>query len=222
MTIKNTHIITIDGMPNSGRKTLCFELSLILLYNNMTTAILVNKDSPLHQIIELRKQNYPLLPTPELINSSIFFDCIDKYDAILIINDKEFSELITYSSTYISIIAKTKTSSQNFTKDINYINNIWELKKQIASKHNKSLNWIVIENNTKKVAKSLESNTLQQFTRQYSFKNPSALQHRFSYKSNHSGLSSQDNFHESKKENLSYLDIITKREITRLAEFIFN
>ena len=64
-----SHIIILDGKKESGRKTLSFELALVLMYNNQKTALLLDNDSPMRQTLAKRPKD---LPTPAIINRENF------------------------------------------------------------------------------------------------------------------------------------------------------
>ena len=72
MQTSKAHIIIVDGTPSSGKKLFGLELAITLMYNKQKTAILLDKDSPLNQIISLRKKEYPDLPSPNIIDRKDF------------------------------------------------------------------------------------------------------------------------------------------------------
>lgn len=54
------YIVVINGEKDTGRKTVCLELALVLLYNRQKTAVLLNEDSSLRQTFNNRRQNFQL------------------------------------------------------------------------------------------------------------------------------------------------------------------
>ena len=99
---------------------------------------------------------------------------------------------------------------------------MWELKKKIASTHNKTLNWVICENNLKDKSITEPSKELSSIARMYGFRVAPPINKRASYLNTFNGISSQDKTYSNLKNNLTYEDICAKREITKLAEFIFS
>lgn len=216
------HIIIIDGEDGSGRKTLCFELSLILLYNNQKTALLLKPDSKLKKIIETRCQKHPELPSPSILSREEFSQRAELFDAVLIPESNLSDNLAEDASTYITVLKHNKNTAKQFQNNLPYINNIWELKKKIASLHNHSLDWIVCQNNLYPTARMETYEELKQKSRLYGYRTPPPLNFRFAYQNITSGISAQDKTSKTLEKTLTYEDICAKREITKLAEFIFS
>ena len=222
MFTPKAHIIIIDGQTDSGRNTLCFELALTLLYNAQRTAIVLAKDSPLRQVLKNRLLRLPQLLTPAIINREDFYNEANKYNAVLIPRTDMNDELALVASTYITLIPSDKNSLKTFQKDKIYLNNLFELKKKIAASYGHGLNWIVIENNSKSDSLKLSSAELEKFARTHGFRIAPPLNCRKSYQNNISGISAQDKSLPMLKKELTYEDICAKREIVKLAEFIFS
>ncbi len=220
MTTSSAHIITVDGSPSSGKKLFCLELAITLLYNEQKTAILLPYDSPLRSIIQKRSSTNIDLPIPDIINREDFKNQTQNYDAIIIPGIAPIDELAPSSDTFITLL--TPKTIKKFEKDLTYINKMWELKKKIASEHKKSLNWVILENNLKEKSTDTKSCELQNLSRMYGFRVAPPINKRNSYLSTLNGISSQDKITSLLKKNLTYEDICAKREITKLAEFIFN
>ncbi len=216
------HIIIIDGVAGSGRKTLCFELALTLLYNAQKTALLLQPNSPLRQTLMIRKKQYPNLPIPEILNQNEFQHNKDNFDAIIIPETNSTAEFAINSNTYITIIPKNKKQINLFQKNLSYINSIWELKKKIAATHKRSLNWIVCENNLTPNSSLQPSIQLDKMSKTYGFRLAPPLTNRKAYLINHSGISAQDKNLPELNKQMNYEDICAKREIIKLAEFIFG
>lgn len=219
MTNKNAHIIIIDGTSKSGKKLFGLELAITLMYNNQKTAILLDSDSSLINIITDRKKSHPLLPTPDIITRKFFDNELHNYDAIIIPGITSSDSLAHFVDTYITLLS---SSIRDFKKDISYINNIWELKKKIASTHSKSLNWVICENNLKQKSVDTPSKELEIMSKMYGFRVAPPINKRLSYLKTLEGISSQDKTTNLLKKHLTYEDICAKREITKLAEFIFK
>jgi hypothetical protein len=220
MSTNNAHIIIVDGFPSSGKKLFGLELAITLMYNDQKTAILLPSSSPLRTIIENRKKTHPFLPSPDIIERSNFNLETKNYDAILIPGIPPSDELASNVDTYITIL--TSKTIQKFEKDKNYINKMWELKKHIASCKSKSLNWVILENHLKEKSTLDKSKQLQTLSKLYGFRVAPPINKRQSYLETLNGISSQDKTFSSLKNDLTYEDICAKREITKLAEFIFN
>ncbi len=220
MQEKHAHIIIIDGTSQSGKKLFGLELAITLMYNNQKTAILIPNDSPLQKIINKRKETHPFLPTPNIITRKNFTSETNLYDAIIIPGISAIDELASTVDTYITLLPTS--SIRKFQKDKLYINNIWELKKQIASQHNKTLNWVICENNLKEKFVDTPSKELSAMAKLYGFRVSPPINKRNSYLNTLEGISSQDKISETLKNKLTYEDICAKREITKIAEFIFN
>ena len=214
-----SHIIVLDGKANSGRKTFGFELALALMYNNQKTALLLSADSPLHKTLANRPKD---LPTPEIISRKDFLSKANNFDAIIIPEISSNDELAITAQTYITMQPKTKQSSKEFQKDLPYINSVWELKKKIASKYNRSLDWVVCENNPKEKNEEIPSEEISKISRMYGFRLCPPLNKRQAYQNNFLGLSAQDKTTGNLNKYLTYDDICAKREIIKLAEFIFS
>ena len=221
MFTPKAHIIVIDGEKNSGRNMLCFELALLLLYNAQRTAIVLSPDSPLHESLKKRRMSLPQLLTPDIISPADFYNKANVYQAVIIPEISSKHELSVTASTYITLLPKNKPALNRFQKK-EYINNLFELKKKIAAAYNHSLNWIVCENNQKSSLIDSPSAELQKLAHTYGFRVAPPLNYRKSYKNNASGISAQDKSLPILQKDLSYEDICAKREITKLAEFIFS
>jgi len=223
MFTPKAHIIIIDGKKDSGRNTLCFELALALLYSAQRTAIVTSSDSPLQQAIKERRKTMPELLTPAILNREDFFNEANKYNAVIIPHADANDELAIMASTYITMLPKEKSELKQFIKNNNYQTTLFELKKKIASNYGHSLNWVVCENNLKN-NQIIEqpSAELETFSRLHGFKVAPPLNLRNTYKNNMNGISAQDKSLPLLKKHLTYEDICAKREVTRLAEFIFS
>ena len=216
------HIIIIDGEDGSGRKTLCFELSLILLYNNQKTALLLKPDSKLKKMIEARRQKHPELPSPSILSREEFSQKSGEFNAILIPESNLNDNLAEDASTYITVLKHNKNTAKQFQNNLSYINSIWELKKKIASLHNHSLDWVVCQNNLYPTARMETYEELKQKSRLFGYRTPPPLNFRFPYQNTITGISAQDRTSPTLEKTLTYEDICAKREITKLAEFIFS
>ena len=222
MFTPSAHIIIIDGPQGTGRKMFAFELALTLLYSAQRTAIVLADDSPLRQAIQKRRVLLPQLLTPAIINRKDFYKEANKYNAVIIPEATMADELALTASTYITMIPQSKQSAQKFAKKLNYINSVWELKKKIAATYGHGLNWIVCENNLKEKISDSPSPELAQVARTYGFRVSPPINRRLAYQNNIHGISAQDKSLPLLKKELTYEDICAKREITKLAEFIFN
>jgi len=222
MFTPKAHIIIIDGPKGTGRKMLAFELALALLYNAQRTAIVLSDDSPLRQVLQKRRALLPQLLTPNIINRNDFYNEANKYNAVIIPETTVADELTLAASTYITIIPQSRQSVQKFSQKRNYINSLWELKKKIAATYGRSLNWIVCENNLKEKILSAPTPELAQMARIYGFRASPPLNHRTAYQNNILGISAQDKSLPLLEKELTFEDICAKREINKLAEFIFN
>jgi hypothetical protein len=222
MFTPKAHIIVIDGPKNTGRKMLSFELALTLLYNAQRTAIVLANDSPLRQTLQKRRILLPQLLSPMIIERENFYEEANKYNAVIIPEINMDDEFALTASTYITMLPQGKQTAQKFAKKKIYINNVWELKKKIASTYGHSLNWIICENNLTNKTKAAPSTELEKISRVYGFRVAPPLNNRKPYQENINGISAQDKTLPILKKELSYEDICAKREITKLAEFIFN
>lgn len=222
MSENRAHIIIIDGEEGSGRKTLCFELSLILLYNNQKTALILKPDSKLKKVIETRTQRHPELPTPCIISREEFAQHAEQFNAVIIPESTANDTFAEDASTYITVLKHNKNTAKQFQNNLSYINSVWELKKKIASLHNHSLDWIVCQNNLYPTTRLETYEELKQKSRLYGYRTPPPLNFRFAYQNITSGISAQDRTTPSLEKTLTYEDICAKREITKLAEFIFS
>ena len=223
MFTPKAHIIIIDGKKNSGRNTLCFELALALLYSAQRTAIVASADSPLWQTVKERRKTMPELLTPAIITREEFYNEANKYNAVIIPRADANDELAITASTYITMLSKEKCEIKHFLKDQTYQKNIFELKKKIASAYGRGLNWVICENNLKYTQICEQpSAELEKFSRLQGFKVTPPLNLRQAYKTNVHGISAQDKSLPMLKKQLTYEDICAKREVVRLAEFIFS
>jgi len=223
MFTPKSHIIIIDGKKDSGRNTLCFELALALLYSAQRTAIVASPDSPLWQTIKERRRTMPELLTPAIITRQEFYNEANKYNAVIIPRADSNDEFAVTASTYITMLPKEKSELKQFLKNQTYQTNLFELKKKIASTYGHGLNWVVCENNSK-YTQIIEqpSAELEKFSRLHGFKVAPPLNLRQAYKTNIHGISAQDKSLPMLKKHLTYEDICAKREVVRLAEFIFS
>jgi hypothetical protein len=219
MENKKAHIVIVDGASRSGKKLFGLELAITLLYNDQKTALLLPTDSPLCSIIENRKKSHPELPSPQVIHRHNFDEQYHNYDAIIIPGISSSDELAGYVDTYITLLS---SPIRQFQKNNAYINDMWELKKKIASSHNKSLNWVICENNLKNKSTDSPSKELTNMAKMYGFRVAPPINKRVPYLNTLEGISSQDKITTSLKNALTYEDICAKREIIKLAEFIFQ
>ena len=222
MFTPKAHIISIDGPKGSGRNTLCFELALTLLYNAQRTAIVLDAESPLRVAIKNRQKKMPELLTPVILDKKDFYSEANKYSAVIIPHTNTADEFAVAASTYITVLPKEKNVTQNFIKNKTYLNNMFELKKKIASLYGHSLNWIICENNLKPDISDTPSKELEKISRLHGFRLAPPLNKRLSYQNNITGVSAQDKSLPLFKNELTYEDICAKREIVKLAEFIFS
>lgn len=220
MEQKQAHIIIVDGPSKSGKKLFGLELAITLMYNKQKTALLLDSDSPLNNIINSRITSHQFLPTPTIINKDSFVKECQNFDAIIIPGITNIDDLAINADTYITLL--TPQTAHKFPKNTIYLNNMWELKKKIASTHNKTLNWVICENNLKDKSITEPSKELSSIARMYGFRVAPPINKRASYLNTFNGISSQDKTYSNLKNNLTYEDICAKREITKLAEFIFS
>lgn len=222
MFIPQAHIIIIDGAQNSGRKTFALELAVTLLHNAQKTALVLSDDSPLRQTISQRHEKLSALLTPAVLNREEFYDKANNFDAVIIPQTNAKDDLALTASTYITLLPKSKKSADFFRKNPASINNIWELKKKIASFYKHSLNWIVCENNLNMPHTDEPTPELVAIARTCGFRVSPPFNRRLPYQKNISGISAQDKSLPELKKYLTYEDICAKREFVKLAEFIFN
>ena len=220
MAENKAHIIIIDGASGTGKKTLCFELALVLLYNQQKTALVLSDDSPLRQTLELRKARFPELPLPTVLSRKDFSEkpaiiTLSSFRHQPLMNLPPAQKLLSHCSPKIKSVLQIK-------QDVMYINNLWELKKKIASGYSRSLNWVVCENNLTDKNADAPSAELFQAAKMYGFRLCPPLNRRKAYLTNNRGLSAQDKTATPLKDSLTYDDICAKREIIKLAEFIFS
>ena len=93
---------------------------------------------------------------------------------------------------------------------------MWELKKQIASERNATLNWVILENHLKDKSTFTTSKDLQALSKMYGFRVAPPINKRLSYLNTLKGISSQDKTLDSLKKDLTYEDICAKRELQNL------
>ena len=222
MQTHHAHTIIIDGDSLPSKEALGFELAITLMYNNQKTALLLRNNSPIHKIIKNRKTHSQNLPTPTIICYEEYFNQLTNYDAIIIPEITTNDIVTTNAYTYITLLASDSKIIKNFNKNKTYINDIWELKKKIASTHKRSLNWVICENNIKSKITDSPSPELTKISRMYGFRATPPLNHLKSSFNNNNGISPQDKTIPSLSNTLSYEDICAKRELINLAEFIFN
>ena len=227
MSEHTPHIIIINGEENAGRKTLCMELALVLLYNRQKTAILLNETSPLRQILNNRRQKLPALPQPEILERNAFPQNAAAYDAVIIPEISATDEIADNAATFVTLLRHSRGGIKKFQQNRTYLNNVWELKKRIAATRKHSLNWVVCENNLDSSLPLKQSTELAQMSRLYGFRAAPPLNFRKPYQNIVSGISAQDKVVSSEvfpelAEQLTYEDICAKREILKLAEFIFS
>ncbi|MBO5285202.1 MAG: hypothetical protein J6B00_04925 [Alphaproteobacteria bacterium] len=222
MPAPDVHIVIIDGKPGSGRKTLAFELALTLLYNAQKTALLLTPDSPLRKTLQKRKEKFPTLLTPAILNREEFEAKAGDFNAIIIPETNAKDNLAALASTYITMLPANKKNAEFFRKNPSYINSIWELKKKIAATYNHSLDWVVCENNLSGHFISEPSAELAAVARTCGFRTTAPLNRRLAYQTVTTGISAQDKSLIELKNTLTYEDICAKRELTKLAEFIFS
>lgn len=217
-----SHIIIIDGAQGSGRKMLCLELALALLYNNQKTALLLAPDSLLRKTLSERKKIHPALPSPQILTRDDYMKQNNNFDAIIIPETSAADELAVNAGTYITIIPKDRKNINRFYNDTTYVNAMWELKKKIAATHKRSLNWIVCENNTLGKNTVAPSPILANKAKICGYRLAPPLANRKPYFLNATGISPQDKSLPELKNQMNYEDICAKREVIKLAEFIFN
>ena len=120
------------------------------------------------------------------------------------------------------MLPSNKKNAEFFRKNPSYINNIWELKKKIAATYSHSLDWVVCENNLSSHFIDEPSAELSAVARTCGFRTSAPLNWRLSYQTAATGISAQDKSLIELKNTLTYEDICAKRELTKLAEFIFS
>lgn len=217
----NAHIVIIDGAPNVGKKMFSFELALALMYNNQKTALVLPAGSDLKQTITKRKQLFPTLPQLEIITREEFNTKVNNFNAVIIPTTAE-DQLALTANTFITMIPQNKKNATSFMQNKTYLNTLWELKKKIAATNGRSLDWVVCENNLNAKNTTDPTEDLAKTARLYGFRLCPPLNRRKAYTANAFGLSAQDKTTSELKKDLTYDDICAKREIIKLAEFIFS
>ena len=117
MPENKAHIIIIDGETGTGKKTFGLELSLVLLYNQQKTALVLSTDSPLRQTLNLRKTQFPELPSPAILTREEFLEKADNYDAVIIMTNAA-DNLAATAQTFITLLPKNKKASSRFTPNV--------------------------------------------------------------------------------------------------------
>lgn len=222
MFTPKAHIIVIDGKESSGRNMLCFELALVLLYNAQKTAIVLSDDSPLKTTLKKRLNLLPQLLTPTIINKENFYAEANNFSAVIIPHISADNPLAVMASTYITLLPKENKENSDIKSNNAEINKIFELKKKIAATYNRSLNWIVCENNFSDNLIDSPSEKLKKAANLCGYRTAPPLNHRLSYQNNISGISAQDKSLPMFQKDMTYEDICAKKEIIKLAEFIFS
>ena len=221
------YIVVINGEKDTGRKTVCLELALVLLYNRQKTAVLLNEDSSLRQTFNNRRQKFPTLPQPDILERNSFPLAAAPYDAVIIPEISATDELADNAATFITLLRHSRSGIKKFQQNKAYLNEVWELKKRIAATRGHSLNWVVCENNPDSSLPLRQSAELTQMSRLYGFRAAPPLNFRHPYQNAVSGISAQDKalspeFFPELAKQLTYEDICANREILKLAEFIFS
>lgn len=222
MFTPKAHIVIVDGQEGAGKKTVSFELAVTLLYNAQKTALVLPNNSSLHQTITNRLKLLPQLLTPTILSKENFYTQANNFNAIIIPHSVADEEFDIMASTYISLWPKNSKNTANISDDKLLLNRMFELKKKIASAYNRSLNWIICENNLTKVLSDAPTEKLKKSERIYGFRAAPPLNYRHSYQANKTGISAQDKSLPMFKKDMTYEDICTKQEIVKLAEFIFS
>ena len=138
------YIVVINGEKDTGRKTVCLELALVLLYNRQKTAVLLNEDSSLRQTFNNRRQKFPTLPQPDILERNSFPLAAAPYDAVIIPEISATDELADNAATFITLLRHSRSGIKKFQQNKAYLNEVWELKKRIAATRGHSLNWVVV------------------------------------------------------------------------------
>lgn len=222
MFTPKAHIIVIDGKENSGRNMLCFELALVLLYNAQKTAIVLSNDSPLQTTIKKRLNLLPQLLTPTIITKDDFYNKANDFSAVLIPHISVDDPLALTATTYITLLAKHNKETPDVKSNNSETNKIFELKKKIAATYNRSLDWIVCENNFTNTLIDSPSEKLKKDSNLCGYRLAPPINQRLSYQNNTLGISAQDKSLPMFQKDMTYEDICTKKEIIKLAEFIFS
>lgn len=215
------HIVIIDGTPNVGKEMFSFELALALIYNKQKTALVLPRGSGLEKTLNKRKQLFPNLPQLESITPEEFNTKVNNFNAVIIPTTAE-DKLALSANTFITMIPQNKKSADSFKQNKTYLNSLWELKKKIAATNGRSLDWVVCENNLKDKNTETPTEDLAKTAKLYGFRLCPPLNSRKAYSANISGISAQDKTSAALKKDLTYDDICAKREIIKLAEFIFS
>ncbi len=217
----NAHIIVIDGASKTGKKMFGFELALALAYNQQKTALVLPADSPLRQTLNTRQTQFPLLPQLGIISREDFYNKVNNFNAV-ILSASPSDSLATTANTFITLLHKNKKDISSFMQNTTYKADLWELKKKIACQQKHALDWIICENNLNGKNSSIPSEELAKIAKMSGFRLAPPINCRKAYATNIAGLSAQDKTISELKKDLTYDDICAKREIIKLAEFIFS
>ena len=101
-----------------------------------------------------------------------------------------------------------------------YLNFIWKIKKNQASQGKKYLNWIIVPYLQK--SGSVEFLHLSEASRRYGFRIAPAIYYRDEYMHISNGFCSADLRNEKLAHLMSLNDVYARREILKLADFIWK
>ena len=217
-------VIVISGpKPKIGNSVLALNLAAALWNDNYKVGLLSSNQDRIEFFLrrraEFAKVNKVDIAMPEFIPS---LDVTTDITALVAdIGSADYScheDVFSFAHTLITPL--------NYKDDIlwksndKYLNFIWEIKKNQAARGIKYLNWIIVpylKDNCNDF-----SDELQEQAKRFGFKIAPAIHHRNEYMHVKDGYCASDLQNKKLSKMMSLQDVYARREILKLADFIWQ
>jgi hypothetical protein len=227
MMVEMPVIVISSPQFKTGKTTVVLNLASALWNDGYEVKIFSHNDKLIEQFIEKRKilnEKGHDLYIPEIIDENTLLNAsyIDKGVIIADIpslESEQYKQIFYKAHTLITVIKSVDDLIG--TENIKYLELIWEVKKVIAQKGIKNLNWITVENMMEKIPETEIQNTLHQHAKRYGYRIFSGLKKREAFKCINEGLCLADKV-KTEKKSMTMHDLYACREILRLTDFLWN
>lgn len=227
MMVEMPVIVISSPQFKTGKTTVVLNLASALWNDGYEVKIFSHNDKLIEQFIEKRKilnEKGHDLYIPEIIDENTLLNAsyIDKGVIIADIpslESEQYKQIFYKAHTLITLIKSVDDLIG--TENIKYLELIWEVKKVIAQKGIKNLNWITVENMMEKIPETEIQNTLHQHAKRYGYRIFSGLKKREAFKCINEGLCLAD-MATIEKKSMTMHDLYAYREILRLTDFLWN
>ncbi|MCQ2734569.1 MAG: division plane positioning ATPase MipZ [Alphaproteobacteria bacterium] len=226
--MSQTPIIVISSpKAGSGKTTLALNLSAAL-WTDGYKVFLLAPDNDVAQFLQKRREfcnkHNIELPMPQLVSqlSELPQESVERTVVIADIPTEKnniYTKIFSQAHTLITVADNPADVSWNLNDD--YINLIWDVKKNIAARGIKYLNWIVVADLKNENAADW-SKDMGDSAKKYGFRIAPPLKYRQAYQRLQDGYCAADMVANSKVFAMTFADVYARREILKLTDDLWQ